>query len=153
MGRSKRTSTRRRVQGTAGRGRRCTESLTMQTLQTLGLCNHSQCKHCKQWVCAITHNANIANNGFVQSLTMQTLQTMGLCKLLFSRWNHVNVPTFERIYLLLLPYNRYLLYNYILYSNKSTHILNPLNELYQFSLVSMQSEQLWEMTNVPTFER
>ena len=65
-----------------------------------------------------------------------------MCTFLFTWWHHcVSVPSFEHIYLLLL----YLSNNYILYSIKSIHILYPLNEVYQSSLVSMQSEQLWKM--------
>ena len=31
-------------------------------------------------------------------------------------------------------------------------IAYPQNELYQSSLVSMESEQLWKMADIPTFE-
>ena len=88
---------------------------------------------------------------------------MGLCKLLFARWHHrVGVPLFERItlaieqYILyssqskLLSYNIYLYEKYILNGNKRIHILNPLNELYRASLVSVQLQQLWKMTDDPT---
>ena len=69
-----------------------------------------------------------------------TYPTIRLCKLLITWWHHhVSAPSFEHIYLLLLLYNIYLSHTYILYSNKSMHILDPLNELHQSSLVSMQS--------------
>ena len=44
---------------------------------------------------------------------------------------------------------------YYIYSTvtKVVHIINPVNECYQSSLYSMQSEQLWEMSGIPTFER
>ena len=54
-------------------------------------------------------------------------------------------------YLLLLLYNIYLFKENILYGEKSMHILNPLKELYQSSLVSIQS-YVWKMTNIFTFE-
>ena len=40
----------------------------------------------------------------------------------------------------------------ILYIKSNIHILIPLNEVSQSSLLSMQSEQLWKMIDVPTFE-
>ena len=77
---------------------------------------------------------------------------MGLCKLLFTWWRHrVSAPSFERTNLLLLLHNIYL--SHCTANKKNTqHILNPLNKIDQSSLGSMQSKQLWKMSDVPTFE-
>ena len=64
---------------------------------------------------------------------------MGLCKLVIMWWRHrVNVPSFERIYVLFLLLYIYILYKNIAKNKEIKYIFDYLNDFHQSCFVSMQ---------------